>query len=213
MKRRFLRWLAVCLIAVALPGMAAEAPSYTFYSTSSMAPNSAHAMFHHTVPGRAVNVQTSNEYRAVRPAKAAGNVYSADAFSKPTLTSFGGVRIEGGNLTYRPNSHYKGGVTLNNGISATLHLPALKLHRATAEVLAKADEESRSSRPRRIGENDEFEDDPDPGLPSEPQPIGDVLWLLVLACAYALRLFVRKHTAALLHEPLRRAGRSADTDL
>lgn len=45
-----------------------------------------------------------------------------------------------------------------------------------------------SSRSRRVGEDDGFdEDDPDPELPANPNPIGDGMWaLLIMACAYAI---------------------------
>ena len=41
-----------------------------------------------------------------------------------------------------------------------------------------------SSRPRRIGENDGFEEEEDPDKPGEPFPLGDVVWPLML-CAGA----------------------------
>ena len=40
-------------------------------------------------------------------------------------------------------------------------------------------------RPRRVGESGGFEDEEDPELPSEPNPIGDGMWaLLFLAIGY-----------------------------
>ena len=40
---------------------------------------------------------------------------------------------------------------------------------------------------RRVGEDEEFEDEKDPDVPENPYPLGDVFWpLALLACVYAL---------------------------
>ena len=48
--------------------------------------------------------------------------------------------------------------------------------------------------PRRVGEDDEFENEDEPDVPGEPFPLGDVLWpLMALACAFAfVRVYRRK---------------------
>lgn len=48
------------------------------------------------------------------------------------------------------------------------------------------------SRPRRIGEDDDWADDDDPDKPGEPFPIGDAVWpLMLLALAFMLRVYMR----------------------
>lgn len=43
------------------------------------------------------------------------------------------------------------------------------------------------TRPRRVGENDGFEDEDEPESPGEPNPIGDGVWaLLLLAAGYVI---------------------------
>ena len=57
------------------------------------------------------------------------------------------------------------------------------------------------SRPRRIGENEGFEDEgdePATGNPGEPFPIGDAMWpLAILACAYLILRATRKRKSAM----------------
>ena len=46
---------------------------------------------------------------------------------------------------------------------------------------------------RRVGEDEGWEDDPDPDSPGEPFPIGDVFWpLMLLACAYLIVRVARR---------------------
>ncbi len=53
-----------------------------------------------------------------------------------------------------------------------------------------------SSRPRRVGENDGFEEETNPTNPGEPFPIGDAaLPLMLLAAAYALLRAFRRRQA------------------
>ena len=55
-----------------------------------------------------------------------------------------------------------------------------------------------SSRPRRIGENDGFEDEEDPDKPGEPFPLGDAaLPLALMACAYLILRATRKRKSAM----------------
>ena len=45
--------------------------------------------------------------------------------------------------------------------------------------------------PRRVGEGDDFEDEDDPALPGEPNPIGDGVWAMLLMAAGYLIYRVR----------------------
>lgn len=50
-----------------------------------------------------------------------------------------------------------------------------------------------TSRPRRVGEGDGFEDEDEPDKPGEPFPLGDVIWpLMLFACAYVILRAARK---------------------
>lgn len=49
------------------------------------------------------------------------------------------------------------------------------------------------SRPRRVGENDEFEEEDDPDVPVNPYPIGDgLLVMMLLAGAYLIWRAMRR---------------------
>ena len=53
-----------------------------------------------------------------------------------------------------------------------------------------------SGRPRRVGENEGYEDEADPDNPGEPFPIGDAaLPMMLLAAAYALLRAFRRRQA------------------
>jgi len=64
---------------------------------------------------------------------------------------------------------------------------------AQSGVVTTYDKSFVTSRPRRAGEDDGFdEDDDDPDNPGEPFPLGDVMWpLMLLACAYCAFLIIR----------------------
>ena len=49
------------------------------------------------------------------------------------------------------------------------------------------------TRPRRVGENDEFEDETDPDVPVNPFPVGDaILPMMLLVAAYGAFLALRR---------------------
>ena len=58
---------------------------------------------------------------------------------------------------------------------------------AVTGVTTTYDKNYGTSRPRRAGEGDGFEDEEDPDNPGEPLPFGDVMWPMALcALAYAI---------------------------
>ena len=61
-------------------------------------------------------------------------------------------------------------------------------------------------RPRRVGENDEFEDEEEPETPDVPFPIGDATWplLTMLAVYCAVRVYKRRRVSASHVESLNR---------
>ena len=69
---------------------------------------------------------------------------------------------------------------------------ALPQAAVTGAVTTYSTGSAKTSRPRKVGEDDGWENEGDPDNPGEPNPLGDAMWpLMLLALAYVSIRFVR----------------------
>ena len=97
------------------------------------------------------------------------------------------------NLATRPEMQMQS-TSVMKGSGSALPQAAVDGPYTTGTTIGTYSPASSSSRPRRVGENDGWEDEEEPDKPGEPSPIGDAAWpLALLAVAYALaRVYRRK---------------------
>ena len=97
------------------------------------------------------------------------------------------------NLATRPEMQMQS-TSVMKGSGSALPQAAVDGPYTTGTTIGTYSPAGSSSRPRRVGENDGWENEEDPDAPGEPSPIGDAAWpLALLAVAYALaRVYRRK---------------------
>ncbi|MBQ9295662.1 MAG: hypothetical protein IJ204_00520 [Paludibacteraceae bacterium] len=96
------------------------------------------------------------------------------------------------NLATRPEMQMQS-TSVMKGSGSALPQAAVDGPYTTGTTIGTYSPAGSSSRPRRVGENDGWEDEDEPEKPGEPSPIGDAAWpLALLALAYLITRVTRK---------------------